>query len=175
MAIVQMQRINICALKKNRKAILERLQELGAMEVDIRLEDEELCEKQDVSSSRSTFERRSQTADQALHILDEYAPEKKGMLDSLAGKPLIDKESLAKAAAQQDNFMQTATKIIMLDKQVAESQAWPDSSGKLLRNEKYSISDRYITRTAGSAECAEDSCRRSTGDRGSKCRTDIQR
>ena len=45
MAIVQMQRINICALKKNRKAILERLQELGAMEVDIRLEDEELCEK----------------------------------------------------------------------------------------------------------------------------------
>ena len=77
MAIVQMQRINICALKKNRKAILERLQELGAMEVDIRLEDEELCEKQDVSSSRSTFERRSQTADQALHILDEYAPEKK--------------------------------------------------------------------------------------------------
>ena len=62
MAIVQMQRINICALKKNRKAILERLQELGAMEVDIRLEDEELCEKQDVSSSRSTFERRSQTA-----------------------------------------------------------------------------------------------------------------
>ena len=88
MAIVQMQRINICALKKNRKAILERLQELGAMEVDIRLEDEELCEKQDVSSSRSTFERRSQTADQALHILDEYAPEKKGMLDSLAGKPV---------------------------------------------------------------------------------------
>ena len=123
MAIVQMQRINICALKKNRKAILERLQELGAMEVDIRLEDEELCEKQDVSSSRSTFERRSQTADQALHILDEYTPEKKGMLDSLAGKPLVDKESLAKAAAQQDNFMQTATKIIMLDKQVAESQA----------------------------------------------------
>ena len=52
MAIVQMQRINICALKKNRKAILERLQELGAMEVDIRLEDEELCEKQDVSRFR---------------------------------------------------------------------------------------------------------------------------
>ena len=45
------------------------------------------------------------------------------MLDSLAGKPLVDKESLAKAAAQQDNFMQTATKIITLDKQVAESQA----------------------------------------------------
>ena len=42
MAIVQMQRINICALKKNRKAILERLQELGAMEIDIQLEDDNL-------------------------------------------------------------------------------------------------------------------------------------
>ena len=45
MAIVQMQRINICALKKNRKAILERLQELGAMEIDIQLENDNLGEK----------------------------------------------------------------------------------------------------------------------------------
>ena len=57
MAIVQMQRINICALKKNRKAILERLQELGAMEIDIQLEDDSLGEKQDVASSRALFER----------------------------------------------------------------------------------------------------------------------
>ena len=71
MAIVQMQRINICALKKNRKAILERLQELGAMEIDIQLEDDNLGEKQDVASSRALFERRAQTADQAL----EQAPE----------------------------------------------------------------------------------------------------
>ena len=37
MAVLQMQRISICAMKKNRKAILERLQELGAMEIDIQL------------------------------------------------------------------------------------------------------------------------------------------
>ena len=61
MAIVQMQRINICALKKNRKAILERLQELGAMEIDIQLEDDNLGEKQDVASSRALFERRPGT------------------------------------------------------------------------------------------------------------------
>ena len=94
MAIVQMQRINICALKKNRKAILERLQELGAMEIDIQLEDDNLGEKQDVASSRALFERRAQTADQALAILNTYVPEKKGMLDSLAGKPLVEKELL---------------------------------------------------------------------------------
>ena len=123
MAIVQMQRINICALKKNRKAILERLQELGAMEIDIQLEDDNLGEKQDVASSRALFERRAQTADQALAILNTYVPEKKGMLDSLAGKPLVEKELFEKAAENQDQDMATDSRIVPLDKQSAESNA----------------------------------------------------
>ena len=123
MAIVQMQRINICALKKNRKAILERLQELGAMEIDIQLEDDNLGEKQDVASSRALFERRAQTADQALAILNIYVPEKKGMLDSLAGKPLVEKELFEKVAENQDQYMATASRIVTLDKQIAESKA----------------------------------------------------
>ena len=123
MAIVQMQRINICALKKNRKAILERLQELGAMEIDIQLEDDNLGEKQDVASSKALFERRAQTADQALAILNTYVPEKKGMLDSLAGKPLVEKELFEKAAENQDQYMATASRIVTLDKQIAESKA----------------------------------------------------
>ncbi len=34
MAVLKMQRISICALKKDRKAILEQLQHLGVLEVD---------------------------------------------------------------------------------------------------------------------------------------------
>ena len=34
MAVLKMQRISICALKKDRKAILEKLQSLGTLEVD---------------------------------------------------------------------------------------------------------------------------------------------
>ena len=34
MAVLQMQRISICAMKKNRKAILEELQSLGVLEID---------------------------------------------------------------------------------------------------------------------------------------------
>ena len=33
MAVMQMQRISICAMKKNRKAILERLQQLGTVQI----------------------------------------------------------------------------------------------------------------------------------------------
>ena len=34
MAVLKMQKISICALKKDRKAILEQLQHLGVLEVD---------------------------------------------------------------------------------------------------------------------------------------------
>lgn len=123
MAVLQMQRINICALKKNRKAILERLQELGAMEIDIQLEDDSGYEKMDVSNSRATFEKQAQTADRALEILQQYVPEKTGMLASLAGKPLIDKELFEKAVKGQDNYIETAHRIVALDKKVAEQNA----------------------------------------------------
>ena len=46
MAVLQMQRVSICALKKDRKSILERLQSVGVMEVRQVLEDDRGCEKQ---------------------------------------------------------------------------------------------------------------------------------
>lgn len=123
MAVLQMQRISMCALKKNRKAILERLQELGAMEIDIRLEDDSGYKTMDVSNSRATFEKQAQTADRALDILQKYAPEKTGMLSSLAGKPLIDKALFETAVQNQERYIETAHQIVDLDKQVAEKTA----------------------------------------------------
>lgn len=35
MAVCKMQRMNICGMQENRKAILERLQAAGAMEINI--------------------------------------------------------------------------------------------------------------------------------------------
>lgn len=123
MAVLQMQRISICAMKKNRKAVLERLQELGAMEIDIQLEDESGYKKMDIGSSKATFEKQAQVADRALEILQEYVPEKTGMLASLNGKPLIGRELFNKAAKSQDNFLETARRIVALDKQIAEQKA----------------------------------------------------
>lgn len=123
MAVLQMQRISICAMKKNRKAILERLQELGAMEIDIQLEDDSGYTKKDISNSKATFEKQAQTADHALEILKQYVSEKTGLLESLNGKPLIDREQFEKAAKGQDNYIETAHRIVALDKQIAEQKA----------------------------------------------------
>ncbi len=123
MAVLQMQRISICAMKKNRKAILERLQELGAMEIDIQLPDDSGYKKMDITNSKATFEKQAQTADRALEVLHEYAPEKTGMLASLAGKPLVDHDLFDKAAKNHDNYLETAHRIVALDKQIAEQKA----------------------------------------------------
>lgn len=123
MAVLQMQRINVCALKENRKAILERLQEFGAMEIDIRLEDGIGYELQDVAPSRAIFEKQAHIADHALEVLQEYAPEKTGMFASLEGKPLVDQETFDKAAVRRENYMEIARNVTSLEKQTAEKKA----------------------------------------------------
>ena len=123
MSIVQMQRINLCALNKNRKAILERLQVMGAIEVDIRLDEDIGYQKQDVRMIKADFEKKARTADMALDILQRYVPEKTGIFDSLAGKPLIDKEIFDSIAGQQERYNSVAEHLIKLDKQISEQKA----------------------------------------------------
>ena len=54
MAVLQMQRVSICALKKDRKAILEKLQTLGVMEMN-QIADEEGFEKMDTVNATVSY------------------------------------------------------------------------------------------------------------------------
>lgn len=101
MAVLQMQRVSICALKKDRKSILEKLQSMGVMEVSQVLEDESGFEKQNTQGTRILFEKKASSADQALEILQEYAPEKTSLLSSLEGKALIEKEKYAESISKK--------------------------------------------------------------------------
>ena len=86
MAIMQMQRIQICALKKDRKKILELLQRRGIVEIDERIEPDALVTKTDAAQSSAVFAKNAAAAAEALRVLQEYAPEKNSMLSSLEGK-----------------------------------------------------------------------------------------
>ena len=50
MAVLQMKRINICALKKDRKPVLELLQRRGAVEVDSVLPEDSVFSRTDTSA-----------------------------------------------------------------------------------------------------------------------------
>ena len=92
MAVLQMQRISICALKHDRKAILEKLQSMGMIEMHQVAQDEAGFEKMDTQSAKSSFEKRVQITENALDVLNQYTPEKKSMFASLEGNKLIDKK-----------------------------------------------------------------------------------
>ena len=58
MAVLKMQRISICALKKDRKAILEKLQSLGVVEINHVIEEDEDFKKMDTAGKRQVSRKR---------------------------------------------------------------------------------------------------------------------
>ena len=123
MAVLQMQRISICALKRDRKAILEQLQSMGVMEMHQVAQDETGFEKMDTQSAKVSFEKRVQLTENALDVLNQYAPEKKSMFASLEGNELIDKADWDEVAAKQEAVMDVADLLIADHKKIAEAQA----------------------------------------------------
>jgi V/A-type H+-transporting ATPase subunit I len=123
MAILQMQRTSICALKRDRKVILEKLQSMGVMEISSILEEDEAFFRINTANERGSFEKASSSIDQALDILEQYAPEKKSMLSSLAGKDLVDRKQYKSVIGNRDNLLKTAKRIQALDRERTEHKA----------------------------------------------------
>ena len=122
MAIVQMSKLAVCALKKNRKEILETLQYLGVMHI-INVPDEEGVVKVDTLQSTMLFDKNAQLCTNALDIISKYSPEKKGLLESLNGKPLANVAEYKRMEIQRDSILSKAQKVIALEKEKAELQA----------------------------------------------------
>ena len=123
MAVLPMQRVSICALKKDRKAILEKVQSMGIMEMNQITGEEDGFETMDTVNARLSFDKKTQTADQALAVLDTYAPQKQSMFSSLAGKDLVEKEKFDGAAAKRESILDKADQILSDSKKIAENKA----------------------------------------------------
>ena len=123
MAVLQMQRISICAMKKNRKAVLECIQRLGLVEVSDIGEETAGFEHMDTANACIRFEKAAASAERALEILSVYAPEKKSMFAALEGKALVTQKARDMAVAQKEDLQRQARRIQELDKHQAECKA----------------------------------------------------
>lgn len=123
MAVLNMKKINICGLKKNRKAVLEQLQIQGVMEINRGLEEDEVFQRMDTSSARNQFEKSAQVADHGLEILDEYAPVSSGLLDSLAGREPVSSQVIYETVKIRNQILNTAYDLAALNKKVVDSRA----------------------------------------------------
>lgn len=123
MAVLQMQKIHICALKSNRKQILEELQRKGIVQVDNNEEEDQVFRKMDTASMKSGYEKRAQNAEAALKALDTYAPEKTGLLASFEGKKEITTDQYYEQVKEQENIFRTVNRILALERHIGEDRA----------------------------------------------------
>ena len=86
MAVLQMQRFSICAMKKNRKAILEELQALGIMEIDTSIVEDAALRKANTLEVRQGFDKKAVQIDHFLHWKEELWWRRVSMIKSRRAK-----------------------------------------------------------------------------------------
>lgn len=123
MAVVPMRRVSVYGLKKDRKRVLEALQCWGAVEIKCEDRSGSGFEKLDTGNQQSQLARQIQTAEQALQVLDSYAPEKKSMFSSLEGRKELGWEEYQKRASQADQMLETAARLGQLERGIGEQRA----------------------------------------------------
>ena len=123
MAVLPMKKALICGLKEDRKGTLEFLQRQEILEISCENPGDDLFQRMDTAASRSEFERKSDAAAQALAVLDTYEPEKKGLLDSFAGREPISLEVYEELAGRREEIQKTAERLLELSKEIQERKA----------------------------------------------------
>ena len=118
-----MERINIYALKKNRKKILEELQRKGVIQIeDVSIEETGFTKEQ-TAQKQTVFLKNSSLADNSVNILNKYAPEKSSMLSMFDGRKQITVENYYMYVEDANEIMRVAYDIINAEKSIADSKS----------------------------------------------------
>lgn len=120
MAIVNMQKLSICAGKKHRKAILELLQSMEVMEIRTDGIEAEGLVKMDTQSAAGSFERNADALDEALELLKKYAPDGKKDGGLFAEKELITRRELDDVVKDHQKYVSDAKDVQRSAKDISE-------------------------------------------------------
>ncbi len=123
MAVLQMNKICICAVKKDRKRILEYLQRQGCVEIDTTKSSDDVFTREATASICATLNKSCSTAADCSIALDKYCPEKKPMLEFLKGRKPSTVAQSEDFYRRKDDVLQTAHRILQLDRNVEEAKA----------------------------------------------------
>ncbi|MCI1952936.1 MAG: V-type ATP synthase subunit I [Clostridiales bacterium] len=124
MAVVQMRRINLLGLRKNRKQTLELLQRRGVVEITpLNKEEDHIFHRMDVSSSKTQFQQMQQSASQALGTLDSYVPRKTSPLSALEGRKAITLKEYHTLERKREKIIEIVTAINTYEKEIHEKNA----------------------------------------------------
>ena len=122
MAIVEMRKLGVYGTKKHRKAVLEFLQEMGAVEVDSPDSSDVPFEKMDTSGQRIRFQKIADEFDYVIDYLKKYDTGKSGGLLNLENT-LISKEEFEDIEKKRRSYYSKVTEVLDLEKSIVESKA----------------------------------------------------
>jgi len=126
MAVVSMQRVRICALKKDRKAILEALQRKGVIEISDETtgkDSKDSCfTRTNVADFTEQMQAEIKLTEQALEVLNEYAPEKKSLFAGLNGKAEMDASDYDSFVQKKAEANRAAKRLVTLEKSILEAK-----------------------------------------------------
>ena len=123
MAKLKMKSFTIAALRKDRKFLIEHLQDSSIVQLSSCKESKDGFRKIDCTSREQVFERYRINAEKALKILDGVSPEKTSLLASFSGRREIDPDEIGVIAETADDMAAYCNKIIALDKTITENAA----------------------------------------------------
>ncbi len=126
MAVVSMQRVRVCALKKDRKAILEALQRKGVIEISDETTGKDAKDSCFTRTNVADFTEQMQAeiklTEQALAVLNEYAPEKKSLFAGLNGKAEMDASDYDSFVQKKAEANRAAKRLVTLEKSILEAK-----------------------------------------------------
>lgn len=118
-----MKKVQIIALRRDRKKLLEHLQNNGLIQIVRSEKDKECFQKIDLTSQIQIFDRNVNLTEQALKILNDYSTEKKGLFSSFSGRREINPDELGKIASNAGNVINICTTINELRKKIIDNES----------------------------------------------------
>lgn len=121
MSVVPMQKILIAGAAAERESLLKDLQRRRLFHLSE--PDHEALSQPDVKDALSRAEKRAQLAEQALKVLNEYAPPEGGLLDALKGVHELTPDEWQEKAQEQQRDAALAESILEKQKKIGEAAA----------------------------------------------------
>lgn len=122
MAVLQMSKIQICGIRRDRKKLLEFLQRRGCVEVHT----SDVCEVfsgTDVQAAKALLKKNAQDAAKADTILAHYNTEKTSPFESLKGRQAVGVSVGDEFYGKSAQILEQAHRVIALERSAEEAKA----------------------------------------------------
>ncbi len=123
MAILAMQRINVYALNRYCKDLLETLQRMGVMELEELPLEDSVFYKTDSSGAAASYQRNSALMKNAQEVLKTYNKYQTSILSSFEGKKPMSVKQYDELADRAQEYLKTAYDLISDSKKITEYKA----------------------------------------------------